>query len=169
MGVAYDVVTDHDLHGAKGVEILKSYKVVLTGSHPSTTQSARSTRQTYTETGGRLMYLGGNGFYWRVALTDKVPGAIEIRRTGRRHPHPAGRAGRVLPPFDGAYGGLWRRSPTGRPSFCAASASRARAPSSAITTDRQHRRRATIITPDLRGREGRGVRRLRFLGRRRAG
>jgi len=33
MGVAFDVVTDHDLD-EKGVEILASYKVVVTGSHP---------------------------------------------------------------------------------------------------------------------------------------
>ena len=25
--------------------------------------------------GGRLMYLGGNGFYWRVAFSDAWPGA----------------------------------------------------------------------------------------------
>jgi N,N-dimethylformamidase len=43
MGVAFDVVTDHDLD-EKGVELLASYKVVLTGSHPSITQRARSMR-----------------------------------------------------------------------------------------------------------------------------
>jgi N,N-dimethylformamidase len=110
MGVAYDVVTDHDLH-EKGVEILKSYKVVLTGSHPEYhTENTLDALQTYTETGGRLMYLGGNGFYWRVALTDKVPGAIEIRRTeGGIRTWPA-EPGEYYHSFDGAYGGLWRRS-----------------------------------------------------------
>ena len=33
MGIAYDVVTDHDLH-EKGVDILSHYKVVMTGTHP---------------------------------------------------------------------------------------------------------------------------------------
>ena len=110
MGVAYDVVTDHDLHD-KGVEILKSYKVVLTGSHPEYhTAETLDALQTHTETGGRLMYLGGNGFYWRVALTDKVPGAIEIRRTeGGIRTWPA-EPGEYYHAFDGAYGGLWRRS-----------------------------------------------------------
>ena len=30
--------------------------------------------------GGRLMYLGGNGFYWRVARNPAVPGVLEVRR-----------------------------------------------------------------------------------------
>ena len=44
----------------------RSYNVVLTGSHPEYhTDRTLDALQTYTETGGRLMYLGGNGFYWR--------------------------------------------------------------------------------------------------------
>jgi N,N-dimethylformamidase len=110
MGIAYDVVTDHDLHD-KGVDILKSYKVVLTGSHPEYhTARTLDALQAYTENGGRLMYLGGNGFYWRVALSDAVPGAIEVRRTeGGIRTWPA-EPGEYYHAFDGAYGGLWRRS-----------------------------------------------------------
>ena len=81
MGVAFDVITDHDLH-AEGAALLAPYNVVVTGTHPEYhTVETLDALTTYTETGGRLMYLGGNGFYWRVALSDKVPGAIEIRRT----------------------------------------------------------------------------------------
>ena len=110
MGIAYDVVTDHDLH-EKGVEILASYKVVMTGSHPEYhTERTLDALQGYTESGGRLMYLGGNGFYWRVALSDDVPGAIEVRRTeGGIRTWPA-EPGEYYHAFDGAYGGLWRRS-----------------------------------------------------------
>jgi N,N-dimethylformamidase len=110
MGIAYDVVTDHDLHD-KGVEILASYKVVMTGTHPEYhTERTLDALQTYTESGGRLMYLGGNGFYWRVALSDNVPGAIEVRRTeGGIRTWPA-EPGEYYHAFDGAYGGLWRRS-----------------------------------------------------------
>ena len=110
MGVAYDVVTDHDLH-ERGVGILASYKVVMTGTHPEyhTTQTLDAL-QAYTDHGGRLMYLGGNGFYWRVALSDAVPGAIEVRRTeGGIRTWPA-EPGEYYHSFDGAYGGLWRRS-----------------------------------------------------------
>jgi len=110
MGVAFDVVTDHDLH-EKGVDILKPYKVVLTGSHPEYhTVETLDALQEYTETGGRLMYLGGNGFYWRVALSAHVPGAIEIRRTEGGIRTWAAEPGEYYHSFDGAYGGLWRRS-----------------------------------------------------------
>ncbi len=110
MGVEFDVVTDHDVH-EKGVDILKPYKVVLTGSHPEYhTEHTLDALQTYTETGGRLMYLGGNGFYWRVALSDKVPGAIEVRRTEGGIRTWAAEPGEYYHAFDGAYGGLWRRS-----------------------------------------------------------
>ena len=64
MGIAFDVITDHDLD-EKGVELLSSYKVVLTGSHPEYhTEGTLDALQAYTENGGRLMYLGGNGYYW---------------------------------------------------------------------------------------------------------
>ena len=110
MGVEFDVVTDHDVH-EKGVDILKPYKVVLTGSHPEYhTERTLDALQAYTETGGRLMYLGGNGFYWRVALSDKVPGAIEVRRTEGGIRTWAAEPGEYYHAFDGAYGGLWRRS-----------------------------------------------------------
>ena len=56
------------------------------------------------------MYLGGNGFYWRVALSDKVPGAIEMRRTEGGIRTWAAEPGEYYHAFDGAYGGLWRRS-----------------------------------------------------------
>lgn len=110
MGIAYDVVTDHDLHD-KGVDILASYKVVMTGTHPEYhTERTLDALQAYTENGGRLMYLGGNGFYWRVALSDHVPGAIEVRRTeGGIRTWPA-EPGEYYHAFDGNYGGLWRRS-----------------------------------------------------------
>jgi N,N-dimethylformamidase len=110
MGVAFDIVTDHDLE-EKGAEILASYKVVLTGTHPEYhTAGTLDALQTYTETGGRLMYLGGNGFYWRVALSKNVPGAIEVRRTEGGIRTWAAEPGEYYHAFDGAYGGLWRRS-----------------------------------------------------------
>jgi N,N-dimethylformamidase len=110
MGIAFDVVTDHDLD-AEGPALLASYKAVLTGSHPEYhTEATLDALQTYTETGGRLLYLGGNGFYWRVARSPKVPGAIEVRRTEGGIRTWAAEPGEYYHAFDGAYGGLWRRS-----------------------------------------------------------
>jgi N,N-dimethylformamidase len=110
MGIDFDVITDHDLE-REGVALLAPYKVVLTGTHPEYhTENTLDALQAYTETGGRLMYLGGNGFYWRVALSEKVPGAIEVRRTEGGIRTWAAEPGEYYHAFDGAYGGLWRRS-----------------------------------------------------------
>ncbi len=110
MGIDFDVVTDHDLD-QEGAALLAPYKVVLTGSHPEYhTEGTLDALQTYTETGGRLMYLGGNGFYWRVARSPRVPGVIEVRRTEGGIRTWAAEPGEYYHSLDGAYGGLWRRS-----------------------------------------------------------
>ncbi len=79
-GHEFDVATDEDLH-AEGLDCLSPYRVVVTGSHPE----YHSTRmwesiKSYTETGGRLMYLGGNGFYWHIAWHEELSGVIEVRK-----------------------------------------------------------------------------------------
>ena len=110
MGIAFDVITDHDLD-VEGVALLAPYKVVLTGAHPEYhTEATLDALQGYTESGGRLFYLGGNGFYWRVAHTAEVPGAIEVRRTEGGIRTWAAEPGEYYHSLDGAYGGLWRRS-----------------------------------------------------------
>jgi N,N-dimethylformamidase len=110
MGIDFDVITDHDLD-REGAGLLAPYKAVITGTHPEYhTVGTLDALQAYTDTGGRLVYLGGNGFYWRVALSPNVPGAIEVRRTeGGIRTWPA-EPGEYYHAFDGAYGGLWRRS-----------------------------------------------------------
>lgn len=106
-GTGYDVITDEDLH-AEGLDLLSSYRVVITGSHPEyVSWDMMEALHAWREAGGRLMYLGGNGFYWRISFHPTVPGVIEARRTegsrswdvepGERHHS-----------FDGALGGLWR-------------------------------------------------------------
>ena len=65
----YDVITDEDLH-RDGEALLSPYKVVLTGSHPEYwTTPMMDALEAYLTSGGRLMYLGGNGFYW---VTDRL-------------------------------------------------------------------------------------------------
>ena len=79
-GYDYDIVTDQELH-AEGVELLESYPVVTTGSHPEYhTRQTLDALEAYRDGGGRLCYLGGNGFYWKVALSPEKRGLIEIRR-----------------------------------------------------------------------------------------
>jgi len=112
-GFGYDVITDHDLH-REGADLLRQYKCVLTGSHPEyhTSETLNAVRD-YTGSGGRLCYLGGNGFYWRIAVSDLVPGMTEVRRAEGGIRAWAAEPGEYYHALDAAYGGLWRRN--GRP------------------------------------------------------
>ena len=107
-GHDFDVATDEDLD-KEGMDLLRPYRVVLTGTHPEYTSSFMwDALKAYTEGGGRLMYMGGNGFYWRIAFHPTLPGVMEVRRAenGSRAWHPA--AGESYHSFNGEYGGLWR-------------------------------------------------------------
>jgi N,N-dimethylformamidase len=112
-GQPFDVITDHDLH-REGAALLDGYKCVLTGSHPEYhTPETLDALQAYVGGGGRLCYLGGNGFYWRIAVSDGVPDVLEVRRAeGGIRAWDAG-PGEAYHQLDGGYGGLWRRN--GRP------------------------------------------------------
>ena len=108
-GYEYDVITDEDLD-AEGLELLRPYRAVLTGTHPEYT----STRMwdaiaAYTGQGGRLMYMGGNGFYWRIAFHDGAPGAIEMRRAGGSRTWVT-EPGEEYQSLDGELAGLWRNA-----------------------------------------------------------
>jgi N,N-dimethylformamidase len=59
------------------------------------------------------MYLGGNGFYWKIALDPERDGIVEIRRGEGGIRAWAAEPGEYYNQFDGEYGGLWRRN--GRP------------------------------------------------------
>jgi N,N-dimethylformamidase len=109
-----DIVTDEDLDD-EGIELIAPYKVLLTGSHPEYhTKGTLDALMEYThQRGGRLMYMGGNGFYWRVARSEDYPGALEIRRAEGGIRAWAAEPGEYYNAFDGQYGGLWRRN--GRP------------------------------------------------------
>jgi N,N-dimethylformamidase len=104
----YDVVTDEDLHH-EGSDLLAPYRVVITGSHPEYwTAPMLEALETYLQSGGRLMYLGGNGFYWVTSVDPDRPHVIEIRRgeAGTRIWQAA--AGEYHHSTTGEVGGLWR-------------------------------------------------------------
>jgi N,N-dimethylformamidase len=112
-GVKFDVITDEDLDEC-GVELIESYRVVLTCTHPEyQTTGTLDALRSYTAAKGRLMYLGGNGFYWHVARHPDMPHVIEIRRGEGGIRGWAAEPGEYYNAFDGQYGGLWRRN--GRP------------------------------------------------------
>ncbi|MEZ5924157.1 MAG: DUF6605 domain-containing protein [Hyphomicrobiaceae bacterium] len=109
-GVGYDVITDEDLHN-DGLALLRRYRTVITGTHPEYHSTAMlDAIQGFLDRGGRLMYLGGNGFYWRISFSPHHPGVIECRRSeaGIRPWEPG--PGQFHHAFTGEYGGLWRRN-----------------------------------------------------------
>lgn len=112
-GHAYDIVTDHDLDEG-GAARLTGYKAVTTTTHPEYhTLTSLNALRDYRDAGGKLVYLGGNGFYWRIARHGEMPDALEIRRGEGGIRAWEAEPGEYFQAFDGAYGGLWRRN--GRP------------------------------------------------------
>jgi N,N-dimethylformamidase len=115
-GYAFDVVTDDLLH-AEGIGLLSDYRVLVTGSHPEYwTAPMLDARDRWLDEGGRLLYLGGNGFYWVTGVAEDSPDVIEVRRyVGTRTS--SGDPGEETLAVSGERGGLWRdrgRSPHGR-------------------------------------------------------
>ncbi|HTZ27913.1 MAG TPA: N,N-dimethylformamidase beta subunit family domain-containing protein [Streptosporangiaceae bacterium] len=79
-GIAYDTVTDDDLH-AEGADLLRPYAGVVTGGHPEYVSGQMlDAIAEYTGGGGNLAYLGGNGFYWVTTVADGAPHLLEVRR-----------------------------------------------------------------------------------------
>jgi N,N-dimethylformamidase len=112
LGIDYDVISDHDLHES-GTALLEPYRAVMTVSHPEYfTTEMLDALEHHVRRGGCLMYMGGNGLYWRVTCDPAHPGLIELRRA-----EDGTRAWAEVPGeyyhATGEYGGLWRR--LGRP------------------------------------------------------
>ncbi|MBI1773899.1 MAG: N,N-dimethylformamidase [Proteobacteria bacterium] len=109
IGVAHDLITDHDLH-AEGAACLRPYRVVIAGQHPEYySQRMMEALEAYLGDGGRLMYLGGNGFYWRAEPSAASPHALEVRRAESGIRVWPTEPGESYHAFGGGYAGLWRR------------------------------------------------------------
>ena len=112
-GQDYDIVTDDDIHH-HGVEALAPYACVITGSHPEYVSRAMwDAFDAYQRGGGRHMYLGGNGFYWRIAYHPTLPHTIEVRRGMSGLRTWEGEAGEGTLAFTGEPSCTWRSN--GRP------------------------------------------------------
>ena len=106
-GHNYDVITDEDLHW-EGAALLAPYNVVITGSHPEYWSGEMlDSLETYLNDGGRLMYLGGNGFYWVTNIDPEQRHTIEVRRWGGTQAWEAV-PGNYHLSTTGEMGGLWR-------------------------------------------------------------
>ncbi len=110
LGGDYDVITEEDLH-REGLDLLRPYRVVLTGSHPEyDSTDMLDTLEAYLRQGGRIMYMGGNGFYWRIAHHPTREGVVEVRRAEGGVRAWDAEPGEYYMSFSGEYGGLWRRN-----------------------------------------------------------
>ena len=108
--IDYDIITDEDLH-KDGFELLKHYQTLMTTSHPEYhTEQTLKAIYNYTSYGGNLIYLGGNGFYWKIVPHEFLEGVYEIRRGEGGIRAWAAEPGEYYSAFDGSYGGLWRRN-----------------------------------------------------------
>ncbi len=103
----YDVATDHDL--AANPDLLKGYQVILTGSHPEYwSEQGLNDLEDYIAEGGRLMYLGGNGFYWVVSYRDGEPEFMEVRKGEAGMRAWQSEPGEYYHQTSAERGGIWR-------------------------------------------------------------
>lgn len=111
--IDYDIITDDEID-REGLAAIEGYEAVTTGTHPEYhTTKTLDALTAYRDSGGSLMYLGGNGFYWRIIRHSEDPDLLEIRRAEDGLRAWASQPGEYYNGFDGSYGGLWRRN--GRP------------------------------------------------------
>ncbi|OKI43559.1 hypothetical protein A6A27_38870 [Micromonospora sp. CB01531] len=105
-GYDVDYITDHDLD-AEGQTLLNHYQTVITGTHPEYISTAEMNAfKGWLDDGGRLMYLGGNGFYWVTSL-DRAATYSELRRHDGTEAWQAA-PGEYYHNTTGEFGGLWR-------------------------------------------------------------
>ncbi|MEM7407909.1 MAG: N,N-dimethylformamidase beta subunit family domain-containing protein [Pseudomonadota bacterium] len=105
----YDVLTEDDLH-EHGVALLEPYRCVMTGTHPEyPSLEMLDAYAAYQAGGGRFMYMGGNGFYWRVSYHCEHVGIMEMRRAEDGIRAWLAEGGEYYHAFTGELGGMWRR------------------------------------------------------------
>lgn len=105
-GIAYDVLTDHDVD-REGSSALARYRAVLSGTHPEYwTGKMLDALESYQSHGGRFVYLGGNGLYWVTALSEDQT-VVEIRRVHGTRSWTA-LPGEERLSLTAEVGGLWR-------------------------------------------------------------
>jgi N,N-dimethylformamidase len=109
-GFTYDCITDEDLHN-EGYEALAPYRVFMTSTHHEYwSKQMWDGLDAFKKNGGRLIYMGANAFYWRVAFHPRKPGIMEVRRAEGGIRAWAAEPGEYYHSFTGEFGGLWRRS-----------------------------------------------------------
>jgi N,N-dimethylformamidase len=109
----YEVLTDEDLH-KEGVAALSPYKCVITGTHPEYySETMLDGTEDFVAGGGRLIYMGGNGYYWNVDFCKDEPWCMEVRKLDSGMRAWNAKPGEHYMQTTGQKGGLWKN--LGRP------------------------------------------------------
>ena len=107
-GYDFEIATDHDLM-REGLDWLKNYSVIITGSHPEYwSEYGLNVLEEYISTGGRLMYMGGNGFYWVISYRDGEPEVMEVRKGEAGMRAWQAEPGEYYHATSAERGGIWR-------------------------------------------------------------
>jgi N,N-dimethylformamidase len=108
IGQQYDVLDDETLE-REGLGLIGDYRCLITGTHPEYySPGMLNAVEAYLAQGGRLVYLGGNGFYWKSGWHPELPGVIEVRRGESGTRTWAGDPGESYLSTLEEPGGLWR-------------------------------------------------------------
>jgi N,N-dimethylformamidase len=100
---------DDETLDREGLGLIGNYRCLITGTHPEYYSTGMlNALEAYLAQGGRLMYLGGNGFYWKIGWHRELPGAIEVRRGESGTRTWAGEPGESYLSTLEEPGGLWR-------------------------------------------------------------
>lgn len=107
-GYDVDILTDEDLH-REGLDAIKPYNCVVTGTHPEyVSERMLDAQEDYVAGGGRLIYMGGNGYYWCVGFPRNEPATMEVRKLDSGMRAWAAKPGEHYPQCTGEKSGLWR-------------------------------------------------------------
>lgn len=107
-GFEFDVITDMELQ-EMGADALGDSRVLITGSHPEYhTVETMHAFTDFRDAGGRIMYLGANGFYWVTGVVSASPLVTEVRRGVAGSRSWESYPGEDTLQSTGEPGGLWR-------------------------------------------------------------
>ncbi len=107
-GYDYDLITDHDLD-REGLAALFPYNTIINVTHPEYySEGMLDATEQYLIDGGRVMYLGGNGYYWVTAACPDDPACIEVRKLDAGSRAWQAEPGEGYLATTGERSGLWR-------------------------------------------------------------
>ncbi|MCO5966355.1 N,N-dimethylformamidase beta subunit family domain-containing protein [Sinorhizobium meliloti] len=107
-GYDCDFITDEDLH-REGLDAIKPYNCVMTGTHPEyVSERMLDAQEDFVSGGGRIIYMGGNGYYWCVGYMPDEPACMEVRKLDSGMRAWAARSGEHYLASTGEKSGLWR-------------------------------------------------------------